>query len=414
MGGAIIVRYGMVDCSWWDKFLFAFCISFIITVIKRLRMNESKKEYKENKFRDRIMNYIQNNSNSSSISNNKKCINKNKDNKDEDNKFWINKLMNNLVKISLNIILVLVIYFLVGIEFGFFNSIYCQPMDGESNNNIDSNKDNKDLKDKDNSYNISANVGKGVIKDAVQGAIECISTVVPGVIGGMVGGSIAVAVVNASKSLPPIQKAAVGVGTAILGTFGVGVAAGVSREAVKIVSTPSSKAAESPVNVSTVSNNTAGTGDSGKDGFIASVLETGDELSPLQMILNYEIILGILILAHMCILVLIPLHKLYVSSVSNLISKFLSPNIVKKYEKFKEKIEIIGNSYLIILVIINILFILFYVCVIIYANVQLSNNIEEFINVHLNMQKSLIMLLFVKSKFIVNKNKIEKNKYFNA
>jgi hypothetical protein len=77
-------------------------------------------------------------------------------------------------------------------------------------------------------------------------------------------------------------------------------------------------------------------------------------------------------------------------------------------------IEKIGKRYLILLIIINVVFILFDLGVILYANIELSNNIEDFIQVHLNMKNSIIMLLFVKSKFIVNKNKMDKNKYFNA
>jgi ADP-heptose:LPS heptosyltransferase len=77
-------------------------------------------------------------------------------------------------------------------------------------------------------------------------------------------------------------------------------------------------------------------------------------------------------------------------------------------------IEKIGKRYLIILIIINVVFILFDLGVIIYANIELSNNIDDFIQVHLNMKNSIIMLLFVKSKFIVNKNKKETNKSFNA
>jgi hypothetical protein len=77
-------------------------------------------------------------------------------------------------------------------------------------------------------------------------------------------------------------------------------------------------------------------------------------------------------------------------------------------------IEKIGKRYLIFLIIINVFFILFDLSFIIYANIELSNNIDDFINVHLKMKNSIIMLLFVKSKFIVNKNKMKKNKYFNA
>ena len=69
----------------------------------------------------------------------------------------------------------------------------------------------------------------------------------------------------------------------------------------------------------------------------------------------------------------------------------------------------LGKRYLIILIIINVVFILFDLGIIIYANIELSNNIEDFIQVHLNMKKSVIILLFVKSQsqsqsnFIVNK-----------
>ena len=80
---------------------------------------------------------------SNNIKDNIKNIKNSNENKDEDNKFWKNKLINSLVKFILNIILGFFIYLVVGVEFGFFNSIYCQPTDGESNNNVDSNKDNK-------------------------------------------------------------------------------------------------------------------------------------------------------------------------------------------------------------------------------------------------------------------------------
>ena len=162
--------------------------------------------------------------------------------------------------------------------------------------------------------------------------------------------------------------------------------------------------------VSSVSNNKTDSGDNGKDWLIPSILESGDELSPLQMILNYEIILGISIYFHIGLLILIWLHKLYVSSVWNIISKLFSKETITKYEKIQKIMEKIGKRYLIILVIINVVFILFDLGIIIYANIELSNNIDDFIHVHLKMKNSIIMLLFVKSKFIVNKNKILKMK----
>jgi hypothetical protein len=140
------------------------------------------------------------------------------------------------------------------------------------------------------------------------------------------------------------------------------------------------------------------------------------ELSPLEMILNYEIILSVLILVHLCIIIFIGLHKLYISSGLNIISKLFSKKIAAKYEKFKKMIENIGKTYLIILIIINVILILFYIAVLIYANVELSNNLDAYIDVYLKMKENAMVLLLVKSNsnLIVNKNNIDKFKYFNA
>jgi hypothetical protein len=148
--------------------------------------------------------------------------------------------------------------------------------------------------------------------------------------------------------------------------------------------------------------------------YIPYILE--DELSPLHRILNSEIILGLLFLVHIGIIILIGLHKLYVSSGLKFISKLLSPKNSTKYENIKKMIEKIGDIYLYLLVIINVILILFYICTIIYANVELSNNIDTYINVHLNMKKSVIMFWIVKSNLIVNNNnyKMDKFKYFNS
>jgi hypothetical protein len=85
---------------------------------------ECSTNFKEsNNIKENIKNIIKDNKNS----------NENKDKK--------NKFINRLVKFIINIILGLIIYLVVGVEFGYFNGIYCEPTDGESNNNVNSNKD---------------------------------------------------------------------------------------------------------------------------------------------------------------------------------------------------------------------------------------------------------------------------------
>lgn len=249
---------------------------------------------KEGNNSEPIMKEIVNNKSSKNI----KCS---KDIKLLKNKF-INS--NRLVKVIINIIMGLFIFLGVGLEFGFLNTIFFDSTDGESNNNVDSNKSNQSASAnknvKDESYSMSANVGKGVIKEAVAGAIEGISNAIPVIVGGMAGTSLGVAALKASRSLPPVHKAAVGVGTAIATSLGVTTTTAVAKELVKNIS--NNKEAN-PLSVPTISNNKTGSGVSGNDGLIPSVLE--NELSPLQMILNYEVILGVLILVHMCLLILI-------------------------------------------------------------------------------------------------------------
>jgi hypothetical protein len=91
----------------------------------------------------------------------------------------------------------------------------------------------------------------------------------------------------------------------------VTVASGLGRAVLKNKSTEG----ESSVSVvlTNSSSDVSGTKRWG-DGFIVSVLEQGEELTPLEMILNIEIIISLLILVHMSILIFILLHKLYISS----------------------------------------------------------------------------------------------------
>jgi hypothetical protein len=69
-----------------------------------------------------------------------------------------------------------------------------------------------------------------MIKEAVGGIVAGINSAAPPVIGGIVGASLGKAVIKASAGLPPVQKAILGVGTAVLGGFGVTVATTLGKE----------------------------------------------------------------------------------------------------------------------------------------------------------------------------------------
>ena len=82
----------------------------------------------------------------------------------------------------------------------------------------------------DNSYQFGGSVGKGIIKEAVQGAVEGISNAAPTVIGGIAGASLGGAIMKSAGKLPPVQKAIIGVTTAVFGSLGVWAATGFGKE----------------------------------------------------------------------------------------------------------------------------------------------------------------------------------------
>ena len=124
----------------------------------------------------------------------------------------------------------------------------------------------------------------------------------------------------------------------------------------------------------------------GGDGsnFIPSLLD-GD-LSPLEVILNCEILINIMILVHIIILVLVLIEKFNVKIIKNssvgFIRKYLNKYKLNKVENFINKLGELSNKYLSVLIIINIIIIIFYICLNVYVNIELSNNLNEYISVY--------------------------------
>lgn len=136
---------------------------------------------------------------------------------------------------------------------------------------------------------------------------------------------------------------------------------------------------------------------------IPSILEYGDVLqlscSPLQNILNNEIAILLLILIHMFIIIMIFVNKFYVSGSLNLISKlFSNSKLLVKFEKYKNIMDKFSNRFLNLLLVINITFIIAYILLLLYVNIKLSSNLDDFIDVHNDMKKGII--LFINSKFL--------------
>ena len=132
---------------------------------------------------------------------------------------------------------------------------------------------------------------------------------------------------------------------------------------------------------------------------IPSILEYGDVLSPLQNLLNNEIAILLLILIHIFIIIMVLVNKFYVSGSLNLISKlFSNSKLLVKFERYKIIVDKFSNRFINLLLVINIIFILAYILLLLYINIKLSSNLDDFIDVHNDMKKGII--LFINSKFL--------------
>jgi hypothetical protein len=159
----------------------------------------------------------------------------------------------------------------------------------------------------------------------------------------------------------------------------------------------------------------------GGDGsnFIPSLLD-GD-LSPLEVILNCEILINIMILVHIIILVLVLIEKFNVKIIKNssvgFISKYLNKYKLNKVENIINKLGELTNKYLSLLIIINVIIIIFYICLNVYVNIELSNNLNEYISIynkfHIKEGGILFLLLNckIKCKYV---NRLEKRLFSSS
>jgi hypothetical protein len=138
-------------------------------------------------------------------------------------------------------------------------------------------------------------------------------------------------------------------------------------------------------------------GDGGN--FIPSLLD--GNLSPLEILINCEILSNIMILFHIFLLVLILIQKFNLKVITKssvgFIRKFVNKYKLNKLQNFINKIGEWSNKYLTILLLINACIIVFYVLLNVYINIELSSNLNEYIHVYTKFQikKGGILLLLL-------------------
>lgn len=299
----------------------------------------------------------------------------------------------------------------LGISFDLFNTIYCDETDSETetdteeNNKESKNKNKgkdddqkKDSSNYENSYKYSGSIEKGVVKEAVEGVVEGVGKVLPELFAAATGAKLGSTIIKSTAGLPPLQKAGLGILTAAASSAGVSVALNVAKEINKNISRKanSSQNSDSERLLSKIKDNDK---DINTDFDIPSILEYGDVLSPLQNLLNNEIAILLLILIHIFIIIMVLVNKFYVSGSLNLISKlFSNSKLLVKFERYKIIVDKFSNRFINLLLVINIIFIIAYILLLLYINIKLSSNLDDFIDVHNDMKKGIIV--FINSKFL--------------
>jgi hypothetical protein len=161
---------------------------------------------------------------------------------------------------------------------------------------------------------------------------------------------------------------------------------------------------------------------SGDGTFIASFLDNSENLSPLEILINYELLINTMILFHIIFIGIILLQIYNLKIISNggvsLISKITNKYNLNKLQFVIDKLGNISKNYLLLLLIINVLILLFYIFLNIYILIEISNNLNEYIYVYNKINKCGILLLLNSCKYKniyknIIKNKIEKRMFRN-
>jgi len=203
----IIVKiFYMPDSLWCANFILGFVISFVVSILK------NKKD-------------------------NKKDTNNTKDTKDTKMFFisYIRDIVKFIKKFILKVTILVSLFTVADSCFGIFKTICEDPTDSGNNSDGGNNDQNKGpvtniekdkgkTEDNSDTSNLSLSAAKRMITDAVQGAVEVMGNAVPTLIGGMAGANMGKAMIKFAGKLPPIQKGAFWVGTAIVGSLALTVA----------------------------------------------------------------------------------------------------------------------------------------------------------------------------------------------
>jgi hypothetical protein len=251
------------------------------------------------------------------------------------------------------------------------------------------------------SYTITVNkdvVEKGfeILGEAVSKSIE---TIVPNSGAGAAAGAIGAGVFKATSSLPPLQRVtAVGV-TTLVGAASAKVGIDIGTSLVKHGARTVKNSPYADPNMDRIPS---------PDGefFINSLLESGEspDSSLLFILIRSEFLLNLFILILIISFLILIFNKYILSYNIETLSNFFAKRSKKIHDwlidkNIKNKSNFYNRKIFFILFIINTVILLYMLTLNLFVSALLLTNLDEYIQDHINITKSVMLLMSLKSNF---------------
>jgi len=127
--------------------------------------------------------------------------------------------------------------------------------------------------------------------------------------------------------------------------------------------------------------------------FIPSLLDPNELISPLEKLLNYQLVINLMIFI-LIIFMLFFIFNRYILKfnlelINKILSKYLSLNFKNKIDKFMNKSNDLNIRFLIVLFVLNGILLLYFIFLNIYITSELIFNLDDYIDVHINIKKKI-------------------------
>jgi Cytochrome b/b6/petB len=189
----------------------------------------------------------------------------------------------------------------------------------------------------------------------------------------MVGVSTAVGKVITKSSMPPIQKAGVVIGGAVIAGFGHSIISAINRNSVSLENSVSLNNSNDVVNNINTSVN--------------KLMDDSINSSPLEILLFDINGISLTCLSLILILIIQLIFKFYLKDNVNLnFSKLLGKNLNDKLEYYINKIINLNKKMSSIYIWLILLIVIIGLCFLAYASFELYSNIDKYITVHNNIK----------------------------